>query len=356
MGTHSPSRSTMNLILLSIFLAVTMADPPNPYCKNKDSCDIQDYMEQRNCPATHSDRQQECICTKKTKEDCADVTPIKNVEMTKEKCKELCENLENCVFYRWDKVGYSNVITCTLMSKDQCSEKGAVCVPYSKGCASGALDGKCSSDSDIRPEGQDCIINLTANRVSADQFGINIPWVCFDPFNKNGKELEVYESTDVSVSNGVKCETLDRCTDFGAEADAPFVTYTCNDVKWETDDSLPEGTNPVVDDKLAQELQCSIKPLSVPKTNLEVGTGAELICFTELVEDGDNYSVNPPNSCAFLCDKHHVVTIQSGWTDQQNGKAGWKLYVVGNPTPEEITNGAELSCWSQRIFGHRRRD
>merc|ERR1712243_51270 len=124
---------------------------------------------------------------------------------------------------------------------------------------------------------------------------------------------------------------------------------------WETDESVPEEKNPVVNEILARELQCTIKPLSVPKSNLEPGTGAELICGTKLEEYGDHFLVNPPNSCAFLCDKHHVVTIQSGWADQQNGRAGWKLYVVGQPQPEEIEDGAELSCWSQRIFGHRRR-
>jgi len=356
MGTHSPSRSTMYLILLSIFLAVTMADPEPTNCKNKDSCDIKEYVQQINCPATHKNQTMECTCTD-GKDPCQDFTSITNADMTRDKCKELCSSLVDiCVFYRWDKVGYTNEITCTLMNVDQC-QKGPVCVPYSKGCASGAVDNKCTSDSDIRPEGEDCKINLSKKRVSEDQYGIDIPWVCFDRFNKDGKELDVYTSTDVSVSNGVKCETTNRCTDFGAQDDAPFVTYTCNNITWEKDVSVPDEKNPVENEILAKELQCTINPLSVPKTNLEPGSGAELICGTKLDEDEDHthYLVNPPNSCALLCDKHHVVTIQSGWADQQNGKAGWKLYVVGDPDPQPITDGEDLSCWSQRIFGHRRR-
>merc|ERR1712002_613418 len=153
---HSPSRSTMHLILLSIVLAVTMAEPEN--CKNKDSCDIQNYMQQINCPANHTNTDQDCSCIKGTfKVDCDKFDVIQNNAMNKGKCKELCKQLNDCVFYRWDKVGYTNEITCTLMSVGQC-QKGPVCVPYSKGCESGAVEGKCTSDSDIRPEGKDCII------------------------------------------------------------------------------------------------------------------------------------------------------------------------------------------------------
>jgi len=358
MGTHSPSRSTMHLILLSIFLAVSVAEPDG--CMNKDSCDIKEYVQQINCPAQHNNvnEEEECKCKKSAEEECGeDFVPFPYKEMTKKKCKDLCSNFESksCVFYRWDKAGYTNVKTCTLMSETQCKEKGPACVPYSEGCESGALEGKCSSDSDIRPKGQNCTINLPAERVSADRNGINIPWVCYDPFSREGKQLDVYTDEDVSVFNGVICETLDKCTHFGpVEADAHFVTYTCKDTTWQTEETLDES--PIDDDgKLVKDLVCRINPLSVPKKNLGPDTGAELICGTPYNEEGENYTVNPPNSCAFLCDKIHVVTIQSGWADQQNGKAGWKLYVVGDPDPIEITDGNDLSCWSQRIFGHRRR-
>merc|ERR1711890_190428 len=52
----------------------------------------------------------------------------------------------------------------------------------------------------------------------------------------------------------------------------------------------------------------------------EQGTGAELICSTPTVLEGEDWTVSPPNSCAFLCDKHHVVTIQSGWTSRKKGR------------------------------------
>jgi len=345
----------MHLILLSIFLAVTMAEPET--CKNKDSCDIQNYMQQINCPFDHQNPNQDCKCIKDGVEDgCGDdFEPIKYEDMNKGECKKRCENLTDCVFYRWDQAGFKNEITCTLMSVAQCQEKGKPCIPFSEHCESDAIKDTCTSDSDIRPEGQDCIINLAAKRVSADQYGINIPWVCYDPFSREGKQLDVYTDEDVSVLNGVICETLDKCTDFGANADASFVTFTCNNTNWETDDESLDDSPLDQDGKLTKELKCSINSLSVPKKNLGPDTGAELICGTPYNEEGENYTVNPPNSCAFLCDKIHVVTIQSGWADQQNGRAGWNLYVVGDPHPIEITDGADLTCWSQRIFGHRRR-
>merc|ERR1712002_239515 len=124
---HYPSTSTMHLILLSIFLAVTMAEPDN--CKNKDSCDIQEYIQQIDCA-----KDQNCKCTKGgTKEECENFEEVTYKDMTKEKCKERCTNLtgSDCVFYRWDQAGFTNGRTCTLMSVDQCAKKGRACVPYS---------------------------------------------------------------------------------------------------------------------------------------------------------------------------------------------------------------------------------
>merc|ERR1712133_91352 len=151
------------------------------------------------------------------------------------------------------------------MSVAQCQEKGKPCIPFSEHCESDAIKDTCTSDRGIRPEGQDCIINLAAKRVSADQYGINIPWVCYDPFSREGKQLDVYTDEDVSVFNGVICETLDKCTHFGpVEADAHFVPYTCKDTTWQTEETLDES--PIDDDgKLVKDLVCRINPLSVPK-------------------------------------------------------------------------------------------
>merc|ERR1712080_76432 len=349
----------MHLILLPLLLPLTMAYQDSVYpknCKNKDRCDISKFMEQIECPATHTNTSLDCTCkTDNQGSPCEGFPTITNKDMDKEECKKQCESLEGCAFYRWDQVGYTHEITCTLMSVGQCEQEGSVCVPNSKGCESDAVGGKCKSDSDIRPVGQNCGIKLSDEQLQAEKFGIKIQWVCFDPFNKDGEELDVYDPEGLEVLNGVKCETLDRCTDFGPDdTSGSYVTFTCNDATWDTDQTLDD--DPLDQDgKLVKELECSIDPLTVPKENLEQGTGAELICSTPTVLEEDVYTVNPPNSCAFLCDKHHVVTIQSGWTSQEEGKAGWNLYVTGNPKPTEITDGDDQSCWSRRIFGYNRR-
>merc|ERR1712112_161029 len=132
------------------------------------------------------------------------------------------------------------------MNKDQCGQ-GTVCVPNSKGCESDAVNNNCkNSDSDIRPDGENCNITLTGKQLLAEQFGIKIQWVCFDPFSKNGKELDVYNEDGLEVLNGVKCETLDRCTNFDTTDDtAEFVTYTCNDGTWGTKQKVDDDKNPV---------------------------------------------------------------------------------------------------------------
>jgi len=356
MGTHLPHQDTMQLLLLLSLAATTSAfyDPPEN-CKNKDSCAIDQYIQQIRCNGQHGDTSQACVCKDPSRGDCGDPN-ITNKDMTKEECKKRCEDLAapaECFFYRWDKVAWTNVLTCTLMGEGQCATKGDPCGETDKGCESGAVEEKCEgSDDGGRPEGDPCDVSLPAVPEPA-----HIHWKCIDPYSKDHEDVVVYAEGGTEVLHGVQCETQDRCTQFGTDGDfGLYLKYTCNNTEWigAPDQTTPEP--PVIteeDKKLSAEPTCAPADLAVPYDNLKPGEGGELLCSTAMERDDGNlqWLIKPPNTCALLCDKHHVVTVQSGWVDRAKGKAGWNLYVVGQPDPSSIEDGSILKCWDRRRVG-----
>lgn len=304
----------------------------------------------------------ECGNYDQAKDACTAVQPSlggkKAEDLTGKMCEELCdvshaaggdESLQ-CEFFRWEKFN----LHCTLMNKDQCDggpnpcERGE-CVSGQTGCNGG--------DSPI-PKDATCAAGVAFVAES-------VHWLCTHPTDYS-IHINIYGGDE--VPSGTSCITAHKCKTFDTGDPDPVgdpmsnsLRVRCNatstEKKWvQYPGSLNDVPSPTYMDANSLTLVdplCEEKaaPIDLNKDELQK-PGVSFICeyVPNLEFTQDKVTVTAPNTCALLCNQHHVLTLESELS--RAGDGVWMKYDAGSDEGLEVneTNVDVVKCWDSMLM------
>lgn len=293
-----------------------------------------------------------CTCTPGTDfpDACSTLTPGTVADMDRQTCKVKCQELEGCVFYRWE---LDSDVHCSLMNDAQCMSYEPCSVEH---CISGQID--CETGDNPDPVGEPCKSGATF--VSG-----NIHWKCINPFDEEQDRIDIYKDTGSSILPGTICYTDRKCLAFDEPADdkkedPDFLYHTlvvqCGASSPGLWGKYAQSTNKpdagITSDSTLTDPECKLvlDDLHLDKTRL-TEPGVSFIC-----SDGDNLHwtdennegevlVTDPNTCALLCNFHQTMTIEPKFNEKE-GINEWWLYPTGEGIEGELATKENVHCWT----------
>lgn len=299
-----------------------------------------------------------CVCTTPDGSECVpddNILPDGMMDglttelMDGPKCRELCEaskqEFGKCEYFRWEE-NYASPEHCSLMDSSSCTEFDPCTGEH---CLSGQAD--CPGGIDPEPTGETCA-------AEADFDDNQVHWKCINPFDDSHERIDIYGSDPIPA--GTMCFTDHKCVDFDEDKDdlkSPdflYRTYVvqCDgrDGKWKMFGQSNNDPSEFINsgDKLTDPT-CNWNPagdLELDKTVL-TESGVSLICSvdTNLAYEDKIVRVSAPNTCALLCNFHHVMTIEPKF-EETDGTTKWWMYPTGDVVGEEATR-ENVYCWNE---------
>jgi len=371
----------MKLIILTVLCFGTVCvrgvgdcDAENHY---PEGCFDVDNIAKISCPEGSP-----CTCTMTIDDvtmeqgDCTtDILPETNLDdlpsitMSGEECRNLCEASKSiggdsvCEYFRWEKdaiPGSSDTEHCTLMKKGQCIIYEPCGEPEK--CQSGQAG--CTTDDNPGPEGATCKSDVDF----IEETGA-VHWKCINPFDEEGTHIDIYGHDP--VPSGTICWTVRRCFDFDtepADEDPELFVYrtlvvqcndpdpdlTVDDGQWVKYHYSTNDISSVISEGVAANTLSDPKCLVSPKQLvLDAPTlhkpGVSFICSKQdpdhFESNAEHVTIKEDNTCALLCNFHHVMTIEPKFVESDGTKKFWK-YTTGEGDVGEEAKSENVYCWS----------